>query len=273
MSQQICIFGTPCYDHRVCYEFFRSSIETISALSGSGIPYGFIARAGDQFIAKARNKIVSEFLAIPQATDLFFIDDDVGWPAEAVLRLLNRPEDIVFGAYPKKQAETDFPVELVADSVTGALNERDGMVMAKAGPTGFMRIKRHVLERLAEHSGTFHEIDADGVDRTHPNIFRTGVSEDGFFCGEDYIFCQNWLALGGELWCVPDIEFTHRGNKMWRDTLANHLDVFRAKGIAVAKEKSANDRPLPPENATPERTDREASGGHGDRRGVGPQIH
>lgn len=259
MKPVVC-FGTPTYDHRVCYEFFKSSIETVHLLGQKGIQYGFIARGGDQFIAKARNKIVSEFLSIPQATDLFFLDDDVGWPAEAVIRFLERPEAIIFGAYPKKQTNLDFPVELAVSSDTGELIERDGLLRANSGPTGFMRIKRHVLETLAVHAGTFHEEDADGVERTHPNIFRTGVGEDGVFCGEDWIFCQNWRRLGGELWCDPNIAFTHRGNRLWSATLGEHLDVFRAKGLKAAQELRTHDSPLPSSDDPPSRETDAAAG-------------
>jgi hypothetical protein len=228
------VFATPCYDHRVCYEFYKSGLETEWALNARGIARGYIGRGGDQFIAKVRNKIVSEFLTnYPMATDLFFLDDDIGWPALKVVEFLDRPEDIVAGIYPKKQEDRDFPVELEADATTGSLVERDGLVKARAVPTGFMRIKRHVLESLAERAGTFREQDANGSWGTYYEIFRCGVV-NGEFNGEDYLFCQNAQALGFEIWVDPNIEFTHRGNKRWKDTLAVHLDVFRDKAILAA---------------------------------------
>lgn len=230
------IFGTPSYSHSVSTEFFKSSIETEWLITAKGLARGYITHPGDQFIAKVRNKIVTEFLVnYPMATDLFFLDDDLGWPAQKVIDFLGRPEDIVAGIYPKKQDSRDFPVELQADLETGALIERDGLIRANGVPTGFMRIKRHVLETLAKHAGKFRDIAADGTEPEYYEIFRAGVGPDGRFWGEDWTFCQNAMAAGFEIWVDPNITFTHRGAKKWTDRLSDHLDTFRAKGKVGAE--------------------------------------
>lgn len=230
------VFATPCYDYRVCYEFLKSSLETEWALNARGIARGYIGRGGDQFIAKVRNKIVTEFLKnYPMATHLFFLDDDIGWPALKVVEFLDRPEDILAGIYPKKQETRDFPVELEADAETGALVERGGLIKARGVPTGFMRIKRHVLEKLAEAAGTFLEQDANGEWGEYYEIFRCGVL-NGEFTGEDYLFCQNAMAVGFEIWVDPDIQFTHRGGKKWSDNLSLHLDTFRDKARLASQQ-------------------------------------
>lgn len=229
---KVCVvFGTPCLSHSVVYEFFRSALETEWMLNAKGYARGYIARGGDQFIAKARNKIASEFLKnYPMATDLFFLDDDISWPPAKVIEFLERPEDIIAGIYPKKQEDRDFPVQLEADAINGTLIERNGLVKALGVPTGFMRIKRRVLETLAASAGTFKEMDADGIWYEHYEIFRCGVM-NGEFHGEDYIFCQNAMAAGFEIWVDPNIDFTHRGTRKWKDNLSLHLDVFRQKAM------------------------------------------
>ncbi len=247
------IFATPSYMHTVSLEYLRSVIETLNVLTQNRISAGFSVIGGDQFIAKARNLLVAMFLAHEDATDLFFLDDDVGWPATAVLKFINRPEDVILGVYPKKQAERDFPVELAGDRETGSLIERDGLVKVSGGPTGFMRIRRHVLEHLAHNAGTFVDNDSAKVERVTPNIFRTGVGEDRRFYGEDWAFCQDVQAAGFEVWCDPDIVFTHRGNNLWTDNLATALGVYREKGRKAAQElKDAEQQPtLPASDGTP----------------------
>lgn len=234
-KQKSVIFATPSYTHQVSLEYFRMTLEMFPLLSRANIGSGFSVVGGDQFIAKARNLLVAGFLAKEDATDLFFLDDDVGASAEAVIKFLNRPEDVILGAYPKKQKERDFPVELAADMATGALIERDGLVKVLGGPTGFMRIRRHVIERLVRDCGTFVDNDSEGIERVSPNLFRTGVGTDRRFYGEDWQFCQDVQAAGFEVWCDPDIEFTHRGNNVWKDRLSLHLDTYREKGAAAAK--------------------------------------
>ena len=234
-KQKSVVFATPSYTHSVSLEYFKMTLELFPLLSRSNIHSGFSVIGGDQFIAKARNLLVGMFLSKQEPTDLFFLDDDVGAPASAILKFINRPEDVILGAYPKKQEALDFPIEVAADPATGLLKERDGLLQVIAGPTGFMRIRRHVLEALALTHGILVDNDADGNERASPNIFRTGVGNDNRFYGEDWQFCLDVQAAGFEVWCDPDIDFTHRGHKVWKDNLSKHLDVYRQKGIAAAK--------------------------------------
>jgi hypothetical protein len=216
-------------------EFHRSTIETEWMLADKGIPHGYLQRGGDQFIAKVRSKLATEFLRdYPMATDLFFLDDDIGWPAAKVVEFIERPEDVLAGVYPKKSDARDFPVELSVDPVSGLLIERDGLVKANGVPTGFMRIKRHVLERLAEKAPLFRDLELDGSTKEYHGIFQSGIGPDGWWWGEDYSFCRNVTDLGCEIWVDPAIEFTHRGNKKWTDTLADHMGVFRDRAFAAA---------------------------------------
>ena len=40
------------------------------------------------------------------------------------------------------------------------------------------------------------------------DLFNHGA-HDGAWYGEDYAFSRNWLALGGDIWIVPDLNLTH----------------------------------------------------------------
>ena len=243
MKNIMVMFATPVLDHHVSIEHSKSMAEHEWILARAGITTGYMHYPGDCFVAKVRNKIVTDFLLkYPDATDLFFIDDDVGYPAAKVLEFLNRPEDVVCGAYPKRSEYLDFPCALAFDEITGALVERNGLLKATLAPAGFMRIKRHVLEKLAADAEVRSRIFYDG-DRTGPEvhqkryygIFEAGIGPDKLWWGEDFVFAQSWMRLGGEIWIDPDIEFTHRGTHAWKNTLGNHLEVYREKGKAAAE--------------------------------------
>lgn len=231
------MFATPTLDHRNCIEYTGSLIETERLLMMAGIAHTIRFRPGDQFIAKARCKLATEFLESP-CTDLFFLDDDIGWPAEAVLRLLGRPEDVVAGIYPKKQEVPDWPVRLAVSEETGGLIERDGLVKALMVPGGFLRIKRSVIEKLAAGARKFKDIEADGSTKEFYGIFESGIGPDDWWWGEDHTFGQKWLDLGGEVWVDPDIKFTHRGNKRWESSLSYDMPVFRERAVqAIADQQ------------------------------------
>lgn len=237
------VFATPCFSQSVSLEYVRSIIETDYLLWQNGITTAMLQRPGDCFVARARNRLVNDFLTqFPDCENFFFLDDDIGWPAQKVLEFLQRPDDIVAGVYPKKSAETDFPVGF-AYHQDGTLNEPgNGLVEAWTIPTGFMRIKRHVLEKMAAEYGTYKDMDIDEAGGTsindYPNIFVCGPNPemDNLFTGEDTMFCFRWQKMGGSMWVDPDIEFMHRGSKRWKANMQDHMQIIRAKAAAMKKE-------------------------------------
>ena len=215
------IFATPSLSHSVSLEFFRSYLETQAALDAAGILHGCAQLGGCPFIDKARNQLVTDFLVShPDATDLFFIDDDLGWPAQAVVRMLARDEEIVAGMYPHKLGTVSFPGEL--DFAGEALTEANGLFRALHVPAGFMRIKRRALEAMADRCGTYTD-DHNGVLREHFRVFEMGVAADNKYTGEDYWFCRKWREGGGTIWVDPDIAFTHSGRHRFSGSLAATL--------------------------------------------------
>jgi len=227
------IFATPSLDHKVTVDFLRSALATDAACEKAGFTRGWAQRCGDPFIAKARSKMVAEFLDTPEATDLFFLDDDLGWPAHKVIEFLNRPEDVICGVYPKKQDKPDWPVSLAAHADTRKLVERDGLIMATHVPTGFLRIKRHVLEDLYYKAPVFRDVEINGDRVKYHAVFNSGPGADEWWWGEDYAFSNALTAAGYEMWVDPDIAFKHRGSKTWTGTLIDGVSTFRDRARTI----------------------------------------
>lgn len=229
------IFATPTLSHSFCVHYHRSIMETSWLLMANGITTGVMVRPGDCFVDKARNKLVTDFLReFPGTQNFFFLDDDIGWPAEKVLEFLRRPDDVVAGAYPKKAEFRDFPCSLALDRDAKTLIESEGMFLAVLAPTGFMRIKRHVLEHLQNTSSVFEDITPDGDYASYSYIFETGRGNDGKFWGEDYTFCRKVADLGYRIWIDPDIMFKHQGIRTWEDRLSNHMGTFKKRAAVIA---------------------------------------
>lgn len=222
------LFLTPTLTHNVAVEFKNSIIETDRLLARHGIRAGYMDIGGDPYLAKVRNHLATRVLdEFPTVENIFWVDDDVGWPAEAAMRFIHRPEMVVAGVYPKKQATLDFPVTLLQDKDTGKLIESNGLYAASMVPTGFLRWKRPVLELMAQQRPRYIDM-IKGEWREFAEVFRTGVLfEDRKWYGEDPAFCEEWTRLGGEIWVDPNIPFTHRGGNKWSATLADHLAKFK----------------------------------------------
>ena len=230
-------FSTPCLTHQVSLEYLMSALRTQKLLTDHRIRHEFSNRAGDPFIAKARSSAAAEFLKNPLLTDLFFLDDDIGWPDYKVLEFINRPEPVVAGVYPHKQEALSWPCSLEADG--DSLVERNGLYRAVLAPTGFMRIKRWVLEKLYQDAPPYRETEADGKTHERRAIFLEGPGADGNWWGEDYSFCNSCRANGIDVWIDPDMPFYHRGTKRWCANMKESLEVFKQKALDRAVSQAA----------------------------------
>jgi hypothetical protein len=235
------IFATPCLTGGVAVEFLNSVIETDRLCLCNGIKPGWMQIGGDPYLAKVRNKMLSRFLRdFPGVRQFFFLDDDVGWPAEKVVEFLRRPEAVVAGIYPKKQETLDFPVSLAVDRDTGGLIENAGLYLAHEVPTGFLRIRREVIDTLAKGARQFKEMEHGKVN-IYTEFCSMGLDAtgaDGWWVGEDYDLSRRIRNAGFDIWVDPDIAFTHRGSRAWKGNLADHMDILRANAMR-AKEEAA----------------------------------
>jgi len=225
-------------------EFQISALDTQALFFASGIETVFRYAGGSPYIHNSRNKLASEFLVDhPDADYLFFLDDDLGWPAEAALRIVMRSGPVVCGVYPKKSDLEEWPVELIfekKDDGSVVPISRNGAYLLRLAPTGFMCIKREVLQACADDSGKYPSIDSVRGEVWHWDIFRTGFVPDepggkiGRWWGEDFFFTIMASRLGFDAWVDPDIEFTHRGSKAWK---GNFNDALQKKIAELASPK------------------------------------
>lgn len=228
-------FACPSYSKHPCYEFSISARMTQRLLDINGIPSVWCDLGGDPYIHKVRNRFASRFVDdFPNCTHLFFLDDDLGWEPEAVIRFLKSPFDVITGIYPKKENDLNFPVELTFEKTElGEIKPivEQGCYLANLAPTGFMCIRREVLEAAAKDSIEYQEPDPNsptGSVRCY-DIFRTGTipfsegSKQGRWWGEDYFFCVIAKSLGFSVWVDPNVEFSHRGSNAWRASFAPTL--------------------------------------------------
>lgn len=233
------VFATPTLSHGLSAEYVTSMAQTGEFLRRAGIPYVTHFVGGDPYLPKVRNQLATQFLRDHlEATDLFWIDDDVGWQPEAVQRMLEADADVIAGVYPKKQETVAFPCEL--DIENGGLVWQGPLLRAKMVPTGFLRIRRHVMEKLAAVSPRYRGQMPTG-EQEHIEFFTTGIDpDDGEWCGEDVAFCRRWRKMGGEVWIDPDITFSHVGRYRWVNNIGQAVKA-ELDHLAKLQAEAAND--------------------------------
>lgn len=206
----------PAYDGKLHVETVMSLLaENVIAASRG---YHMVVRynLGNSILPRARNKLVAEFLA-SDCTDFFFIDGDLGWEAGKLCDLCERDEDIVGGVYPTKVDKLNFPVRWLKKDELWAEN---GVIEVEGISTGFMRIKRRVLEALVSDDLAYEESTLEG--KKAWAIFDFGLM-NGQYYGEDFIFCMRAREKGFRVWLDPEIGFDHVGYKAFSGKLGDWL--------------------------------------------------
>ncbi len=201
-------------------EYVHSILQTQLALFAAGIEMDWTLLVGECHVDDARNFLVREFLE-GDCTDLLFIDADEGWSAVELVRLASYDCDVVAGVLPRK-SDTDegYPVRLPQGSIQ---TDSRGLIEVEGVGTGFMRIRRNVLEQMYGAEPRKHRDKADEP-RKHqiPIIFERDYVDNLRLSG-DYAFCRKWKKLGGKIFIDPDMGFAHVGTKVWTGHLGHYL--------------------------------------------------
>lgn len=207
------MLATTAYDTTSASYTFSIS-RSREALHEAGIQTAYALLQGNCHVDDARNAIVRDFLD-SDCTELLFLDADVDWEPEQIIQLCRREVDLVGGVYPyRREGGETMPVRMKHGArIIDGLLEVDGL------PTGFMKIKRHVLETIAEKSPKYwdkHLLTALVFDRPDPD-------EDGTRWGGDIAFCRKWQALGGKLYADAELRLGHTATVVVRDSLGAQI--------------------------------------------------
>lgn len=206
------LIATPAYSGSVSVEYVGALLSGLTDLAQRGIETDVKILPGLCYIDLARDQLAGLFLK-SDCTDLVFIDDDVGFPADGLWKLLQHDRDIVGGIYPKKTETPQWPFIAAADADGNFVCDPEtGLIECEGLPTGFLRIRRNVFEVMTEK---FHErrYTNDQGDELHEFFPVERIGNRKF--GEDYRFCQMARECGFKLWADPDIDFSHAGRKVW----------------------------------------------------------
>ena len=203
-------------------EYCMSFAETCVRLDRSGIAFATHFVTGSSNLPKARNELVARFLA-SDCTDLLFVDDDMGWRPEAVLRLLASEQPMIAGVGRKRVDKSNFDLDVwcvhfAPDAAESLAQDDMGAVEVVGVGTGFMRIRREVFEAMIaahpEWKRAGHDGMAEKVRANYYAFFRFDPDDDKEM-GEDFVFCQRWRELGGKVFIDRHIWLSHVGHKAW----------------------------------------------------------
>ncbi len=231
MYQGLKIFiAVPTHDKKIFCNCHQSLMNALQVLLACNIPFNFCYEVGLPYISMARNNLVRKFMQ-SDCTHMIFIDSDVGFAPGAFHDLIISKEDVIGGAYPKKQDSEEYAVRLKkSDTDNVVFNE--GVLMAEGLATGFMKISRTAITRMQE---AYPELlYNDGMTNQPTYNFFGEFLINGRMFYDDFGFCHLWEKIGGEMWVLPNITFTHAGGKDYKGNLHEYLSRPRPEAVLKA---------------------------------------
>lgn len=254
------IIGTPCYGGNLQVGYFQSTIELTKAFTALGVNHEIMTIGNESLIPRARNGIVAKFMADDDATHLMFVDADITFQWQSIVKLVLMDKDLSGGCYPKKMinwdkirhnikqdAEIDEGL-LMAKSLDYVFNPvyhqektedgrikltatvNNGMIKVKDLGTGFMLIKKSVIEIMMykyEHLQYKNNVAGYHSDKAADyfyTLFDTEIDPvSKVYLSEDYLFCKRWIECGGDCWLDLSCSLNHTGLMDFRGALATTI--------------------------------------------------
>ena len=228
--------GIPVYDGKLNIKLAYTLAQLMPKALSLGVSVQLGHVSGYSIITMARNMLVDQFLK-SDCTELLFIDGDVIAQPDDILRLLAQSgdKDVTAGSYPRRARDKKFFMDLYFNE-NDELEFDGAMMRINRVGTGFMLIRRHVIERIAEISQKY--LGQDGVGEV-ANVFEFSML-DGKFVGEDYTFCDKARAEGYKVWLDVEISLPHVGTEEFTNNFYSEVLTPLLADIQRSKLKVAN---------------------------------
>tara|TARA_R110001592_G_scaffold1805_7_gene10803 strand:+ start:1464 stop:2396 length:933 start_codon:yes stop_codon:yes gene_type:complete len=252
LRQKHIFIATPCYGGQLGEPYFRSMMRLAILFNKYGIQYTVSTLANESLVTRGRNTLTSFFMENKSATHLFFIDADIEFNPEDILRMVAYDKPIVVGAYPKKainwhsiisaaradENENEETIEghssnyvvnfdFVTDkdgNRTPSVQIEDNLVKLKDAGTGFMCIRKDVIQNMFDKHPEYKYVNDINVDQKFEPfmyaLFDTIIDpESRRYLSEDYMFCRTWQNMGGTVYLDPRTALNHVGHYTFRGNI------------------------------------------------------
>ena len=227
------VIGTPMYGGMCTSEYTQSLLNLSESANKSDVKLTTIFLGNESLIQRGRNTIAHHFMNLPDATHLLFIDADLKFRTEDVVRMIQADKSFIVGPVALKgynweeirQAAINGEEDINRTGGVFNINKLPGIDMVdentpfeiEHGGNAFMMLRRDVFETLKPHTPIYTNGGRslpDGVEIY--DYFRVEINKDtNHLLSEDYFLCHSYRQLGGKVWCAPWVETGHFGSHLF----------------------------------------------------------
>ena len=236
--------STPCYGGMCLQAYAESMLRLQRLCAANGIQMMLDTTENESLVHRARNLAVARFYQkCTQATHFLFIDADIHFDPESVIRLIKSDHEVSVACYPKKCVMWDSVDEHLKNGGTGRDLSRvasslvmnfkyqntqivNGFAEVLDGPTGFMLIKRDVFTKMHERYPELlcvNDHQNRDLDTYHAVLDCLIDPVSKRYLSEDYAFCRRWQMMGGEIYADCMTTLGHVGNIRFFGSLEERL--------------------------------------------------
>ena len=203
--------GIPCYGGMVSEPTMTSFLRFILIAQQAGLNWSLDTMVNESLVTRARNNLMAKMMTNKEATHFMFIDADIRFEPDAILKMIACDKDVIGGLYPKKALPVNYVINLRPETkIQGDIFTVDTM------GTGFLLFKRHVYEKLIAAHPECKYVDDVGLGKQYEpmmySIFDCNIDARGHYLSEDWLFCRRWAAIGGEIWAHGKVLLNHIGH-------------------------------------------------------------
>jgi len=199
------LFCTPCYGGMVLASHFQSCLSLKEELTRQGLAHDWLIGINESLVHRARMEMVASFLETTH-THLMFLDADLEFTPGDVAKVWNLDADIGVGVYAMKKRGEEWYAAWHKGELVKNLDQFKGPIEVDYAGTGFMLIRRNVIETLHKLHG-----DYEGQNKRRvPALFMTPIHNDCLE-SEDYHFCRIAREAGFKVVMDPSVRLKHWG--------------------------------------------------------------
>jgi hypothetical protein len=180
-------------------------MRAVQELERVGLKYDWLTERNESLVHRARMEMTAAFLKTDH-THLFWIDADIEFDPEHVAKLWNLEADIACGCYAMKKRDQQWFAAWKDGKLVKDLDQFEGPTEVDFAGTGFLLIRREVIEKLAESAPTW-----EGAHGPVPALFMTPI-HNGYLESEDYHFCRIARDAGFKIVMDPSVRLKHWGS-------------------------------------------------------------
>ena len=181
--------------------------HSVPLITVAGWDEAYVQEVGCPYISAARATMTRR--ALDAGADVIvYLDYDLSWKPRDLLTLLETPGDVVAGTYRFKKDEEEYMGVFKTLSDGRPIVRQDGTIAATRVPAGFLKVTREAINRFMQ---AYPDLCYGPRFNLSVDLFNHGAHK-GVWWGEDYAFCRNWCAAGGEIALIPDLDIDHHGS-------------------------------------------------------------